>query len=49
MALSILMGSVTIVAMVALVLLAGFLPIPAWARAAVIALARCWIRKKKKQ
>ena len=39
MALSILMGSVTIVAMVALALLAGFLPIPAWARAAVIALA----------
>ena len=53
MALSILMGSVTIVAMVALVLLAGLLPLPAWARAAVIALAlvtaaagvlarRCW-------
>ena len=41
MALSILMGSVTIVAMVALALLAGLLPIPAWARAAVIAL-RCW-------
>ena len=39
MALSILMGSVTIVAMVALVLLAGLLPLPAWARAAVIALA----------
>ena len=39
MALSVICGSVTIVAVCALVVIAGFLPLPAAARAAVVALA----------